>query len=177
MSRFLGLVVVLWTCSSGAAATLEQLSLTQMTRAATSIVRAQVTGSSASLTGSTIYTHYQLQVLETWKGATPIEAMLPGGVAGGMRQAYPGVPSLQIGSQYVLFLWKSSKTGITHIVGLNQGIYTIRGQGSTAQANRPAIAETILDSSGRVVQAPAVQMPLADLKTQVIQTLTPGAAQ
>ena len=94
MSKFLGLIVILWACGSAAAATLQQLSLDQMTQSATAIVRARVTGSSASFTGSTIYTHYKLQISETWKGAPGPEVMIPGGTAGGYRQSFPGVPAL-----------------------------------------------------------------------------------
>src|ERR1700689_3728669 len=128
MNRVIGPILVFWAFGSGAAATLQQLSMDQMTQRSTAIVRARVTGSSASLTGSTIYTHYKLQISETWKGVPGTEVMLPGGVAGGYRQSFPGVPSLQTGAEYVLFLWKSSSTGITHVVGLSQGIFSITQQ-------------------------------------------------
>jgi hypothetical protein len=102
MSKLLGLIFVLWTGSSAAAATLQQLSMDQIAQSATAIVRAHITGSSASFTGSTIYTHYKLQISETWKGSPGAEVMLPGGVAGGYRQSFPGVPTLQTGAEYVL---------------------------------------------------------------------------
>jgi hypothetical protein len=175
MSKFLGLIVVLWACCSAAAATLQQLSLDQMTQSATAIVRARVTGSSASFTGSTIYTHYKLQISETWKGAPGTEVMLPGGVAGGYRQAFPGVPALQTGAEYVLFLWKSSTTGITHLVGLSQGIFNVTQQaGGAIQVGRPAIGETMLDAAGHPARDHAVQMQLSDMKARVSQT---GATQ
>jgi hypothetical protein len=168
MSKIPGLIVVLALCGTVAAATLQQLSLDQMSQSATVIVRARVTGSSASYTGSTIYTHYKLQTSETWKGAPAAEVMLPGGVAGGYRQSFPGVPALQVGAEYVLFLWKSSKTGITHVVGLNQGILNVtpRADGSF-QVGRPVIGETMLDTAGHQVKDRAIQMRLADLKTRV----------
>src|SRR4051812_15816936 len=56
MSKFFALIAVLWACCAAAAATLQQLSLEQITQSSTAIVRARVTGSSASFTGSTIYT-------------------------------------------------------------------------------------------------------------------------
>ena len=168
MSKLLGLLVVLWTCCSAAAATLQQLSMDQMTQSATSIVRARVTGSSASFTGSTIYTHYKLQISETWKGSPGAEVMLPGGVAGGYRQSFPGVPSLQTGAEYVLYLWKSSSTGITHIVGLGQGIFNVTQQADGSfEVSRPRIGETMLDATGHMVRDQAVRMQLSDLKTHV----------
>jgi hypothetical protein len=168
MSKFVALIVVLWTCGQTAAATLQQLSIDQMTQSATAIVRARVTGSSASFTGSTIYTHYKLQVSETWKGSPGTEVMLPGGVAGGLRQSFPGVPTLQTGAEYVLYLWKSSTTGITHIVGLSQGIFNVTQQADGSfEVSRPHIGETMLDTTGRLVRDRAIRMPLSTMKAGV----------
>jgi len=166
-------VVIICTCGSAAAATLQQLSLDQMADAATAIVLGRVTSSSTSFTGSTIYTHYKIRALEIWKGSPAAEVLIPGGVAGGFRQSYPGVPTLQVGSEYVLFLWTSTKTGITHLVGLNQGIFNVAGQGSSTQVSRPAIGETVLDSSGHIVHERAVQMSMSGLKSLVAQRTTP----
>ena len=76
MYRVLAPLLVLWAGCSAAAATLQQLSTDQMAKSATAIVRARVTGASADFSGSTIYTHYQLQVSEVWKGtgATEVRA-------------------------------------------------------------------------------------------------------
>jgi hypothetical protein len=163
-----GLIVVLSFCCSATAATLQQLSMDQMAQSATAIVRARVTGSSASFTGSTIYTHYKLQISETWKGSPGAEVMLPGGVASGLRQSFPGVPTLQTGAEYVLYLWKSSKTGITHIVGLSQGIFNVIQQtDGSFQVARDKIGETMLDANGHLVRDQAIRMQLADMKNQV----------
>jgi len=87
-------------------ATLELLSLNDLISKSTTIVQVQVTGSSASYTGSVIYTHYKVSVLAQWKGATEstIDVMVPGGTAKGFRQTYAGAPRLVTGRQYVLFL-------------------------------------------------------------------------
>lgn len=176
MRRFVGLVLILWACSYAAAATLRQLSMDQMSQSATSVVRARVTGSSTAVTGSTIYTHYQLKVSEVWKGASASEVVLPGGVAGGYRQAFPGVPSLQTGAEYVLFLWTSPSTGLTHLVGLNQGILNVVPQpDGSVQASRPRIGEGMLDAEGHLVKDQPVQMKIADMKAQV--TAAAGAAR
>src|SRR5215472_3499389 len=76
------------------AATLQQISLEDMASGATAIVRARVTGASSSFTGATIYTHYRLDIVETWKGKPAAEVMVPGGTANGSRQSFPGVPEL-----------------------------------------------------------------------------------
>ncbi len=158
------------------AVTLQQLSVDQMSQAATAIVRARVTGSSAGFTGSTIYTHYQLQVTESWKGFRPREVAVPGGVANGYRQSVPGVPQLSIGTEYIMFLWTSGTTGITQLVGLSQGLFNLSGQadGSTL-ATRPLIGEMILNATGHRVVDQAVQMNVSSLRTQVGRVLRGGA--
>jgi hypothetical protein len=169
MNSVLGLLLFfLWGCCSAGAATLQQLSMGQMAKSATAIVRARVTSSSASFTGSTIYTHYKLQVSEVWKGPAETEVMLPGGVAGGYRQSFPGVPALQVGSEYVLFLWTSSKTGITHVVGLSQGLFSVMPQpDGSLNVSRPRIGEGMFDAAGRQVRDQAIRVKLTDLKGQV----------
>jgi hypothetical protein len=165
-NRLVTLLVAL--CGATSAATLQQLSLSQMTQSATAIVRARVTSSSVSFTGKTIYTHYALQISETWKGAAPKEVMLPGGVAGGYRQSFPGVPTLQTGTEYILYIWTSPSTGITHIVGLSQGIFNVTQQSDgTLQAGRARIGETMLTAAGQPVRDQAIRMPLAQMKSQV----------
>lgn len=179
MSRVLSILIGLFLCcASASAVTLQQLSLDQMTQSATAIVRARVAASSASLTGSTIYTHYSLQVTESWKGFTPSEVMVPGGIANGQRQSFPGVPQLTVGTEYLMFLWTSSTTGITHLVGLTQGLFNLTPQpdGSTL-AIRPLVGEMMLDAAGRKVADQAVQLPLSALRVQVRRTLTSGASR
>jgi hypothetical protein len=168
-------ILALVALSVAPAATLIQLTLDQMTQSATSIVRAKVTGVTTSQIGSTIYTHYALQVSDTLKGTAPSEVALPGGLANGRRQSFPGVPQLQTGTEYVLFLWQSPSTGIIHILGFNQGLFNVSTQSDgTVQVARARIGETMLDASGHVVQDHAIQMQLSDLKLQVSQKLPPA---
>ena len=167
--------IVLIACALASGATLQQLSLSDMALQSTAIVHARVGSSSASFTGSTIYTHYRLQVSETWKGTAPAEVMMPGGVAGGYRQSFPGAPQLQPGADYVLFLW-TSKTGITYIIGLTQGLFILAPQSDgTTLASRGASGETMLDANGVQVLDRNVQVGLTDLKAQVAQLLGTSA--
>jgi hypothetical protein len=171
MSRLTGLIFALFACVAAPAATLQQLSLDQMSQSATSVVRARVVSSSASLTGSTIYTHYRLQVSEAWKGSAATEVMVPGGVANGLKQSFPGVPQLDPGAEYVLFLWKSPATGITHLIGFSQGVFNIGAQADgSVLASRPQIGEMMLDQAGRKVTDQAIRMKLADMKSKVTGT-------
>lgn len=170
-------ILAVLACCPAPAATLQQLSMDEMSQASTAIVRATITGSSASFTGSTIYTHYKLQISETWKGFPTAEVMLPGGVSGSFRQTFPGVPQLKTGSEYVLFLWTSS-TGITHIIGLTQGLFDVSRQtDGSIQASRAQIGETMLNATGQQVRDQAIQMKLGDLKTRVNQAMTARAAK
>ena len=178
MSRVPAFITAFFCCFAASAVTLQQLTIDQMAGAATAIVRARVTGSSASLTGSTIYTHYRLQVSETWKGAPGSEVMLPGGMAGGIRQSYPGVPQLQTGSEYILFLWTSPQTGITHVVGMSQGIFNLNAQADgSVQASRPKIGEGMLDAAGHSVQDHAVLMDLKAMKSRILLRAAAGVRQ
>jgi hypothetical protein len=171
-----GFMLALLLCTTVPAATLQQLTMDQMTQSATAIVRARVVSASASFTGSTIYTHYKLQIVESWKGFPTAEVMLPGGVANGLRQSFPGIPQLEPGGEYVMFLWTSSSTGITHLVGLTQGLFHVNSQadGSTV-ASRAPIGEMMLDGSGHRVADQAISMKLTDMKGRVSQTLRQGA--
>ena len=128
---FLGLLLAVWLTPAWGA-TLSLLSLNDLISKSTTIVQAQVTGSSASYTGSVIYTHYKVNVLAQWKGPaqTAIDVMVPGGKAKGMRQICPGVPQLAVGQQYVLFLW-TSRFGLTYTMGFTQGVFNLQ--------DRPAI--------------------------------------
>ena len=149
------------------AATLEQLSMDQMTDKATSIVRATVAGSYANVINSTVYTHYTLRTSESLKGGMVTEVMMPGGVAGNLRQTFPGVPELKTGREYLLFVWRSS-TGITHLLGLSQGVFEVTQQadGSTV-ASRGKIGEMMLDARGNKVADRAVSIGVADLRARL----------
>lgn len=154
------------------AATLQQLSMDQMTDLATSVVRARVTGVSAAISTAsgtpTIYTHYQLQVSEVWKGSALSEVAMPGGTVNGQHQDFPGVPELKIGAEYVLFLWKSPTTGTIQTLGLTQGIFDVTEQtdGSWV-AQRRESGELMVDATGRRVTDRAVRMNVSQMKARV----------
>ncbi len=158
------------------AATLEYLSLDEMALKATSIVRARVTGSYAAAGPTLIYTHYRVQVLDRWKGvdAPELEVVLPGGSAGGRRQTFPGTPELVPGKEYVLFLWTSRASGLTHVMGLSQGIFTVRHENGEMYAYRGPSAALILNRSGRPVRDLPVSARMADFRQRVRAALVQG---
>jgi hypothetical protein len=146
------------------------LSLNDLISKSTTIVQAQVTGSSASYTGTVIYTHYKVSVLAQWKGATQsaIDVMVPGGTASGMRQTYPGVPELVAGQQYVLFLWTSSK-GATYTMGFTQGVFNLAtdASGNITAVQMPTTETILAPATGRVVKSQPISMPLPQLISSI----------
>lgn len=161
-------------------ATLERLSLDDMIAKSTAIVRGKVTGSHAAFAGDVIYTHYQVQVLERWKGSeqASVEFVVPGGTVGRVRQASEGVPQIGAGKEYVLFLW-TSRAGLTYIIGFSQGLFSLPANaGAESLAVREATADTVLErGTGRMLRGERIQMRVRDLRTKVSQSLSQGASQ
>jgi hypothetical protein len=162
------------------ATTLLQLSLNDMIQQSTGIVRATVTGVRTDTRSGDVYTYYQLQVSEDWRSpsltpAVPqMEVAIPGGVVGGRRQTVAGAPSLQVGQQYVIFLW-TSRSGLTQVIGLSQGLFLVKTDTSgNLVLIRPAASETMLNQNGQVVQDQGMSYNLAALRSQVRQTLGVG---
>lgn len=160
--------------SRARATTLEQLTLDDMIQQSTAIVRARVTGSHAGMRAGNIYTYFQLQVVEKWKGQPVTEVAVPGGVDGGIRQSVSGAPELKSGQEYVLFLW-TSRSGLTQVIGLSQGLFKLSEEssqgGGIAVAQRPAASELMLNRSGLPVEDHGVSMPVQDLRARVLQAL------
>jgi len=161
-------------------ATLERLTLDDMILRSTSIVRGKVTASWADFTGSVIYTHYKLDVTEQFKGApkTTVEIMTPGGTVKGVQSTFSGSPLLNTGDEFVFFLW-TSKTGITWITGLTQGLFALTAEGSTDRmATRSASRELMLDpGTSRPVKDTAVVMKLSSLRSRIAATLAQGGGK
>jgi hypothetical protein len=157
-------------------ATLERLSLTDMIGKSTAIVRAQVAGSYIAKIGPVIYTHYQLQVSERYKGPvqSSVDLAFPGGASGGVQQIYSGVPQLHSGEEYVFFLW-TGKSGVTQVVGLTQGLFAISDVGARNPAlTRAASHETMIEhNSGWHVQDQTLTTNLSALKSQISAALGP----
>src|SRR5262249_42563115 len=127
-SQFAALALFVCLGGSLGATTLRQLSLDDMIRQSTAIVRAKVTGSYNSSRADGIWTFYRLENLESLKTAKakPTEVAIPGGEASGKRQIVDGAPTLAIGKEYVLFIWVS-RAGIPQVIGLSQGLFDVSG--------------------------------------------------
>lgn len=158
-------------------ATLERLSMDDMIAKSTAIVRGKVVGSWAAFTGSIIYTHYKIQVSETFKGSAwnLVEIVVTGGAVNGVRQNFAGSPTLNIGDEFVFFLW-TSKAGLTQIMGLTQGLFALPKDGSSdPTATRPPTRELMLDpATARPVKDAALSMRLSDLRSLIAKTRAAG---
>jgi len=159
-------------------ATLQQLSMTDLIAKSTAIVRGTIRGSYAAFSGPVIFTHYSVQVAEKWKGSpgATVDVAVPGGVAGDIRQTYPGAPQFQPGDQYVLFLW-TGKSGMTQIMGFSQGAFEVAQDGSSDPGlTRNPSRELMLDAAThRQVTDRPLTMRLSELRSQVANAL--GAAK
>jgi hypothetical protein len=150
-------------------ATLERLSLDEMISKSTAIVRGTVAGSYAALSGPGIYTHYSIQVSERLKGvgSNSIEVVVPGGVAGGLRMSVSGAPVLNTGDEFVFFLY-TGKSGLTSILGLTQGLFSLTKGAAEPTATRAASSELMLDPiTARPVKDETLVMPLSQLRTRI----------
>jgi hypothetical protein len=176
MRRATSLIIVLGLAASySLAVTLQALGMDEMTRQSTSIVYAKVLDSYGAFTGSMIYTHYRVEVLDSWKGSQKVtEIMLPGGVANGYRQTFAGVPALAAGSTYVMFLW-AGPAGAPQLIGLTQGLLSVTSDAKGHLiASRPMTTEQLLDANGKAVHDEAVSMQVSDLKRTVTSILAGG---
>jgi hypothetical protein len=153
------------------AATLERLTLDDMTVRATAIVRARVAASSPVLVGSTIYTKTHFQVLERWKGpqSAELDVVEPGGTVGSRSQVYPGVPQFSHGEELVLFLW-TGPSGRTQVIGLWQGVLHVSHDAATGElvvSRQPGEEVVLAPGTGQPVRAEAISMPLRALAAQM----------
>lgn len=164
----LGLTVV-----SLHAATLEYLSLDDMAKKSTAIVRGRVQSCAGEFRGSVIFTHCKVAVTEQWKGVsqTLVDVATPGGTARGMAQNFSGSPKLVPSEEYVLFLW-TGKSGMTQLIGLSQGVFDLKPDAKgQAVAQRAAATERMLNAAGKVISDSPLEMRVRDLKARVVKAL------
>ncbi len=173
MQKLLGLACVAVCLAPVDGSTLQQLTLDDMIQRSTMIVHGTAQVTSAAFRGSMIYTHYSVQVSEVLKGpaVTQVDVAVPGGSSNGVTQMFSGSPSLVNGQDYVLFLW-TSKSGLTQVIGLSQGLFAVvmnsSGQPTVVRA---AATERMLNSFGQPVTQSDIQMLLSVLRTQIQSVL------
>jgi len=155
-------------------ATLEQLTMGDLIGKSTAILRGTVVDSWAALTSSIIYTHYKVQVSESFKGPqqSSVEIVIAGGVVNNRSQNFSGSPTLNKGDEFVFFLW-TSRAGLTQIMGLTQGLFAVTPVGSADPVvTRAATHELMLDpKTAQPVKDAALSMHLSDLRSLIANML------
>jgi hypothetical protein len=175
MRRIASWIPVFFLASLASAVTLQVLSMQDLALKSTDIVYARILDSYGAQQGTLIYTHYHIQVLDTWKGSGKYtEIMLPGGVANGLRQTVSGVPTLTAGNSYVMFLW-AGPAGSPQLTGLTQGLFNVASTKTGALiATRFKTTEQLLDSNGNAVQDQPLTLQLSEVRRTVVQSLPAG---
>jgi hypothetical protein len=162
------------------AAILERLSLDELTRQSTAIVRAKAVGSYAEFHGSMIYTQWKLEVADRWKGPdrSTLEVLIPGGRTRVLHQDVAGAPKLLTGNEYLLFLW-TSKSGATYITGLSQGLFELEKSANNEWiVSRPANGEPMLEhSTWTLVKDESIQMRYSDITSHISAILAQGGGR
>jgi hypothetical protein len=154
-------------CVSGVwAATLERLSIDDMSQKSTVIIRGRINSCTGEQKGSGIFTRCRVSVTERWKGtaAAQIDFFVPGGTARGFTQVFTGTPNLASGSEYVLFLW-AGRSGGLQVIGLSQGVFDVKSEGTTVK--REPTTERMLNAAGQPIKDEGVEMSVAALKQRV----------
>jgi hypothetical protein len=166
--------VALFSCALPVqSATLERLTLEDMIAKSTAIVRGKAVSSQAAFSGRMIYTHYSIQVSESYKGngSGTLDVAVPGGVANNLRQTFSGAPELQADQEYVLFLW-TGPSGITQIIGLTQGLFSVAaGADRDPSVTRLASRELMLAPGGQSVKDQTLVMRLSELRRRIAGAL------
>jgi len=159
--------------------TLQQLSLNDMILKSTAVVYGTVQPSYTAFRGSMIYSHYQVQVINSYKTSLVRywDLAVPGGVVNGVRQSVAGAPVLTAGQNYFLFLW-TSKTGLTQVIGLSQGVFNVTTNSSGQLiVSRGATTETMLNASGQLVTDSNIQMTMTQMANRIQNVLAGGSGQ
>jgi hypothetical protein len=154
-------------CATGT--TLEQLSVDQMIRQATMIVRGRVVATSAVQRGNLIYTNHRIQISEVLKGENQqvVEVSVPGGQSGGLRQTIPGAPTLVAGREYLVLIWRGSR-GVNHIIGLSQGLFDVQRNASGEIVLKRMVTDArMLNEQGEEVKDVGVQMTMTSFRDKM----------
>jgi hypothetical protein len=104
--------------------------------------------------------------------------VVPGGTANNLRQIYSGAPQLDLGGEFVLFLW-TGPSGLTQIMGLTQGLFRLSpGASSSGVVTRAASTELMLEAgTSRPIRDETLVMSLNDLRARVAGRLGGSATR
>lgn len=132
--------------------TLARMNLSQMARAADTVVRARCVGSSSRWENGSIWTLSEFELVERFQGSPPsrIRIRLPGGRVGGISTHVEDVPQFRAGEEAVLFL-EARTDGSYGVTAWAEGTFRIR---KSAASGQELVTQ---DSSGLAVFDPATR--------------------
>jgi len=162
MRNSLMLMVVAALAAPAGATTLQRLSLEDLTHESTAVVRGRVAEVRTEQAGPLLYTVARVEISNVWKGENgeSIEVSSPGGVWQGAEQRFPGAPRLELGGEYVLFLWRGP-SGRVQITGFSQGVFDVYdGPDGAPRVRREAVSSELLLPSDAGPQAASERMDL-----------------
>ncbi len=169
MRLSVAILSLILAASLAPATTIERLSMEEMIAKSTRIVRGEAVAVEGVRRGGIIYTDYTFRVRETLKGGTvsSLRLSVPGGSAGAARQSFAGTPSLRLSREYVVFVW-TSRSGVNHIIGLSQGLFTadLNEAGETVLRRGPAAVQ-VVDKKGKELADAGVEITWGELIRRV----------
>jgi hypothetical protein len=179
---FLLVLLFLGTVFVSKGTTFARLSISQMSQAASAIVRAQCVANTVVVVSGEIWTLTTFDVQETWRGAVParITVCLLGGTSGNLTSHVAGIPRFRPSEQVILFLaptkhfLASTNGGDFSVVSWQQGTFRIhrdRGTGEELASQDTGAYFTFDPESRRFLADGAVRMPVALFHAQVISAL------
>ena len=134
-ARILGIIFLLTAAVLPASATtLVRMSLSQLSQASSTIIRAHVVSQQVrwNQDHTRIMTFTTVELDEALKGQPPSTLTIeqPGGTIGYFHVRVPGTAYLRSNEEYVLFLEPAAKAQTFRMVGMMQGAFRIRREGS-----------------------------------------------
>jgi hypothetical protein len=117
--------------STAWAATLQILTVDQMTATASAIVQGKIVASHADWIngkGSSIYTSYTVQADSYLKGnlGRTFQLIEPGGQVDNLVGSVPGAPVFHVGEHVVLFVQTDGPKNFHQAIGYEQGVFRVR---------------------------------------------------
>lgn len=150
-----------------AATTVLRQDLSQLTAGSETVVHGEVVRrwSAWDDQQTAIWTHYEIEVAEAWKGAPgkTVTISEPGGEVDGVRMAVPGAPTYLIGEKVVVFAVRTP-VGYLRTCGWGQGRYAVEPDGRV----RPGMApDSAVGAKGEGKAAEAPPGTLEALRSRV----------
>ena len=173
--RFFSAILVLISCLlepfAARPTTLIQLSLAQLTSAASSIVVAECTGVQTLWRDGEIWTATSFRAEEVWKGELPKEfqVWILGGSSGAMTSYVPGAPRFRRDEEAVIFL-ETTRSGFLSITAWGEGTFRLRRDPLTgvSRVTQDTASVPVFQNAARQFRSEGIRdFPLEELKSRI----------